>query len=80
VLLGLTAAGDAPLPRGARLWREGKEVGQVTSSAVSPRLGTIALAYVRRGSTEPGTPLEVETPAGRVAAAVAALPFQGPAA
>lgn len=80
VLLGLTAAGDAPLPRSARLWREGKEVGQVTSSAVSPRLGTIALAYVRRGSTEPGTAVEVETPTGRVAAAVSELPFQGPAA
>src|SRR5207249_7728705 len=53
-LLGLKLSGG-PAPAGTKLFREGKEVGQVTSSVVSPRLGPIALAYLRRGNWEPGT-------------------------
>ena len=51
---------------------EGKEVGRVTTAAVSPRLGPIALAYVHRSRFEPGTHVEVE----RAAAAVVRLPFE----
>jgi len=77
-LLGLKVASSKPVPCGARLFRDGKEVGQVTSSAVSPGLGTaIALAYVRRGSQQPGTPLEVETEGNRWTAEVVSLPFSG---
>src|SRR5262249_2121769 len=66
-LTGLRIDGPEPAPAGAKLWREGKEVGQVTSSVYSPALGTaIALAYVRRGSTEPGTAVEVESGGGRL--------------
>jgi folate-binding protein YgfZ len=75
LLLGLKTGEAEVLPRGAKLFREGKEVGQVTSSVVSPRLGAIALAYLRRGSQEPGTVVEVETAAGRRTAEVASLPF-----
>ncbi len=65
---------------GARLFHADKEVGRVTSSVVSPRLGqAIALAYVRRGSHEPGTILEVEAEDGRQSAEVVSLPFTGPA-
>ena len=75
-LTGLEISGAGPAPRGARLLRDGKEAGHVTSSVVSPGLGkAIALAYVRRGSTEPGTRLEVEAGGGRRAAEVVALPF-----
>jgi folate-binding protein YgfZ len=75
-LLGLKVEGGEPLPRGARLFRDGKEVGQVTSSVVSPAAGSaIALAYVRRGHQDPGTVLEVETAGGLRPAAVASLPF-----
>jgi tRNA-modifying protein YgfZ len=78
VLTGLRVEGDEPPSPGAKLTRDGKEAGQVTSSVRSPALGTvIALAYVRRGSGEPGTPLEVETSSGRARASVASLPISG---
>jgi folate-binding protein YgfZ len=79
VLTGLRIEGSDPVPDGARLWRDGKEAGQVTSSVYSPGIGTaIALAYVRRGSTDAGTVLEVETPAQRRRAEVASLPLRVP--
>src|SRR5439155_4477699 len=59
-LLGLKLNGD-PAPHGSLLHRDGKEVGRVTSSVVSPRLGAaVALGYLRRGCWEPGTAVEVE--------------------
>src|SRR5207248_3318206 len=57
--LGVKLPGGA-VPPGSLLYREGKEVGRVTSSVVSPRLGPIGLAYVRRGHQAPGTLLEVD--------------------
>jgi folate-binding protein YgfZ len=76
VLTGLRVEAAEAVPPGAKLWRDGKEAGQVTSSVVSPALGTaIALAYVRRGNTDPGTALEVETHSTRVRASVTSLPF-----
>ncbi len=78
VLTGLRVEGNEPVPAGAKLTRDGKEAGQVTSSVYSPALGTaIALAYVRRGSTDPGTALEVEINSTRGRASVASLPFSG---
>jgi folate-binding protein YgfZ len=49
-LRGLAYPPDAgPLPRGARLIDEdGRDVGDVRSAAVSPRLGGVALGMVRR--------------------------------
>lgn len=73
--MGLKIDGLEPVPSGAKLFHEGNEVGQVTSSVVSPRLGPIGLAYLRRGHQEPGTRLEVETAAGRRGVVVSALPF-----
>jgi folate-binding protein YgfZ len=79
VLTGLRIDGNDPVPDNARLWRDGKEAGQITSSVCSPGLGTaIALAYVRRGSTDAGTVVEVETPTQRRRAEVASLPFRVP--
>jgi tRNA-modifying protein YgfZ len=72
---GLIVGGDAPLPSGTKLFRDGGEVGQVTSSVVSPRFGSIALAYVRRGSDEPGTKLETETSTAQMTVEVVGLPF-----
>jgi folate-binding protein YgfZ len=74
-LVGLSIAGDEALPQGTKLFRDGQEVGQVTSSLVSPRQGPIALAYVRRGSEGPGTVLEVAATGSGRSAEVAALPF-----
>ncbi len=75
ILLGLKLP-DGLVPRDSKLFRDGKEVGRVTSSVVSPRLGfAIGLGYVRRGSQEPGTWLEVEVNGQRQRAEVAVLPF-----
>jgi folate-binding protein YgfZ len=59
---------------GAKLVADGKEVGTITSSVVSPRLGPIALGYVRRGHEAPGTRLDVGGAVG-VTATVTELPM-----
>jgi len=48
----------------------GKEIGNVTSAAVSPRFGAIALAVLRRPHDEPGTKLEILGKDGGVPASV----------
>jgi folate-binding protein YgfZ len=80
-LIGLQAAEGEAFPHRAKVVRDGSEVGHVTSSVISPRLGAaIALAYVRRGSQEPGTSVEIEMAAGRRSARVVSLPFVSGAA
>jgi folate-binding protein YgfZ len=54
---------------------EGRDAGRVTTAAISPRLGPIAMAYVQRGALEIGGPLE----AGNATAQIVALPFTQPA-
>ncbi|MFO0964211.1 MAG: glycine cleavage T C-terminal barrel domain-containing protein [Gemmataceae bacterium] len=79
LLLGLVAAGTEPFAGGAQVFREETEVGQVTSSAFSPRLDrTVALAYLRRGAWEPGMSVAVATPAGVREATVTSTPFIPP--
>lgn len=57
-LCGLVLEGDAAAEGGERLYGGEKEVGVVTSSAVSPRLGRpIALGYVNKESWAAGTEL-----------------------
>jgi folate-binding protein YgfZ len=50
---------SAPAAAGAALTAAGKEIGWLTTCAVSPRLGPIALGYVHRSHFAPGTPVEV---------------------
>ena len=64
-------------PAGVKLFREGKDAGQITSAVLSPRCGVIALAYVRRGSDTAGTTLDVDLDGSRQAAVVSSLPFGG---
>jgi folate-binding protein YgfZ len=59
------------VPPGTLLYRDGKEVGRVTSCVRSPRLGPIALGYVRRGHQVAGAALEVEAGGTRRRATVA---------
>jgi folate-binding protein YgfZ len=66
---------DGPVPHNSLLFAGDKEVGRVTSSVSSPRQGAIGLAYVRRGSQEPGTKLDVDVQGTRRPAVVAALPM-----
>lgn len=63
---------SAPAAPGAPLRRGEKEVGRLGSAAVSPALGPIGLAIVRR-EAEPGTELAVGEDG--VTAEVVALPF-----
>jgi folate-binding protein YgfZ len=73
---GVKIAGDSPVSCGSKLLRDGKEVGHVTSSVHSPRLGSaIALAYVRRGTDAPGTSVEVAVGEERRSAEISSLPF-----
>ena len=75
-LLGLKLAGDTPVLRKAKVIHAGEEVGFVTSSVPSPKVGrAIAMAYLRHGHQTPGTAVEIEAGSERVAAEVSALPF-----
>ena len=69
-LRGLRLTG--PVPAGTELHLGERQVGRVGSSALSPRLGPIALALVRR-EAEPGTVLELGIEG--VSAEVLELPF-----
>jgi folate-binding protein YgfZ len=51
---------SAPATAGAAVTAEGREIGRVTTAAVSPRLGPIALAYVHRDHFASGTVVEVD--------------------
>jgi glycine cleavage system aminomethyltransferase T len=53
-----------------------KEVGYITSSVRSPRLGaTIALGYVRKETNEIGAELMVRSGAEEIRARIVGLPF-----
>ncbi len=73
--LGLRVLGGGPLPAGAKVFHDGQEVGVVTSSCHSPRLGApVALAYLKWKHQDPGTRMEAETPTGRQPVEVLGLP------
>jgi folate-binding protein YgfZ len=77
-LRGLRAAGAEPLVVGFEVFRsddDGDPVGRVTSTAVSPVLGPIALAIVGR-AIEPGATVIVRGDGGEAAAEVVALPMR----
>jgi folate-binding protein YgfZ len=59
LLVALRFEGALPEP-GTELRLGGRAVGNVTSTAVSPRLGPIGLGFVRRADAEPGTKLEAD--------------------
>jgi folate-binding protein YgfZ len=64
-LVGLSVQGPVPAA-GAPIVAGDREVGRVTSAAVSPRAGAVALGYVHRDFVAPGTELrigEARTPA-----------------
>ncbi len=50
---------SAPATAGAPVTASGKEIGWLTTCAVSPRLGPIALGYVHRSHFAPGSSVEV---------------------
>jgi glycine cleavage system T protein len=72
-LVGLIVESPTPASPGEKLLAGGQEVGEVTSSCISPTLAkTIALGYLRREAAEPGTRISL---ASGASASVTALPF-----
>jgi folate-binding protein YgfZ len=60
-LRGLRIEGDGPVAPGTRVVHPARpDAGQVTSAAVSPRLGAIAMAYVHRSAWDLGGEVTVD--------------------
>ena len=78
-LFGLRLENEIPLSQlintPAKLLCEGREAGFMTSSALSPRFGPIALGYVRGDYQSPGQQLQVQLTDGPQTATVCVLPF-----
>jgi aminomethyltransferase len=76
VLVGLRGSGRrAPRP-GYTVLRDGVAVGRITSGALSPTLGhPVAMAYVDRDASEPGTELIADVRGQPAPVDVVALPF-----
>ena len=71
-LTGLRFESDRRIEPGAILKADGKEIGRVTSTAVSPKLGSIGLGYVRYEYLDPGTKVLVDD---EISVTVTELPF-----
>jgi folate-binding protein YgfZ len=71
------ASAGLPLPqRGDKLFRDGKEIGYITSTVKSPVLGAnIALGYVRREANQTGNELMLRTALGENSVKIVELPF-----
>ena len=76
--LGMKVLDGGPLPPGAKVFHDGQDVGVVTSSCHSPRLGApVALGYLRWKHQEVGTRMDAESPAGRQPVEVLGMPPVG---
>jgi folate-binding protein YgfZ len=60
---------------GAQVLLAGKEVGRVTSTAVSPRLGPLGLSILHHSAWNPGTEVSAKDSRGELKADVSDLPF-----
>jgi len=66
-LVGIAMTAEQTPAAGARIRSGGREIGEVTSSTISPALQRpIALGYVHRDFVEPGTAVDVDGVAGEV--------------
>jgi folate-binding protein YgfZ len=75
-LFGLRFDGSqAPAP-GAAVLLDGKEVGHLTSAALSPRFGAIGLSILHHSAWTPGTRVEVRDNSTGAPAVVSDLPFK----
>ncbi|MGH7905111.1 MAG: YgfZ/GcvT domain-containing protein, partial [Candidatus Binataceae bacterium] len=74
-LFGLRLSGGRAPESGAPVMMEGKQVGRLTSYAVSARLGGIALAILHHSAWEPGTAVIIKDQEGELPATVSDLPF-----
>jgi tRNA-modifying protein YgfZ len=73
-LVGIVFAGESVPKAGTALQSDGHNAGVITSSALSPALGPIALAYVRRSYCTPAT--KIQTIDGKHSGQISSLPLQ----
>jgi folate-binding protein YgfZ len=75
-LRGLLVNSTVPPRLGDAIRADDKQVGAITSSVTSPRLGrAVALGYIHRDYCEPGTQVTVSSLGGLTTALVTAPPF-----
>jgi len=75
-----TEKGAPPRAHYAVLDEQGNELGELTSGALSPSLGTgIAMAYLPANAAKPGTPLQIDVRGRQFPAKVVKKPFYKPA-
>jgi folate-binding protein YgfZ len=75
-LVGMAIEGMVVPAAGSAIMDGDKEIGHVTSAAMSPALARpIALGYVHRGYADPGSAVTIVGADGRLAATVTELPF-----
>jgi folate-binding protein YgfZ len=69
LLCGIRFEGESVPSPGVELTADGHAVGKVSSATFSPKLGCpLALGFLRRGHTEPGTKLQTPTCAAQIVA------------
>lgn len=75
-LAGLSLEGNSAVSKGDLIRSQGKEVGEVTSSILSPALKRpLALGYLHRDYLQPGTQVIIDHTGTTISAVVSALPF-----
>ncbi len=74
----LRIEGDKLPEHGAAVTRRGERAGTLTSPALSPRFGLIAMAILERAACADGERVEVETEGGSIPATVAPLAIYDP--
>ncbi len=74
--VGLKIEGKMPAREGALIFDGTTQIGVLTSGGFAPSLGfPIAMGYVTRDFTAPGTRVEIEVRGKRIAATVSPMPF-----
>ena len=73
-LVGMRLEGEGAVS-GSKVIVGDREIGAVTSIAVSPEFGPIALGYVHRDFTEPGSRVSIAGQSGSIAAVVSSRPI-----
>ncbi len=76
LLRGIELQAEYVPQQNASIYSADKAIGWVTSATYAPTLQkTIALGYVRMAVTADGSPVQIETPDGRIDGTVVTLPF-----
>jgi len=74
-LYGLRVIGSRAPHRNAAVELDGKEIGRAGSSALSPRLGALALSISHHSAWQPGARVVIRDQEGELSATVSDLPF-----